>query len=272
MAWGFAPPMIAEAALQTGIFDAMDAGAKTIAQISEKTDTSKRGLTILLDGLVGIGLVSRRGEKFTLAPDAAAFLVHSKPGFVGGLLKHVSQQLIASWMGLSECVRTGRPHRPVNQESVGGEFFAQLVENIFHMGFPAACMAAEALLDGTSDDVSVLDIAAGSGVWGIAMAKDRPNVRVTAVDWPNVIPVTRRVTDRHNVAHQFNYIEGDILQADLGAGHHVATLGAILHSEGEARSRELLKRVHAAMAPGGTIVVSEFIPDEGRRGPTLPLI
>ena len=191
---------------------------------------------------------------------------------MGGLLKHVSQHLIGSWLGLAECVRTGRPHRPVNQESVGGEFFVELVEDIFHMSFPAACLAAEELLDGTVHEVRVLDIASGSGVWGIAMARNRPHVRVTAVDWPTVIPVTRRVSERHNVGHQFNYVEGDILKADLGTGHHIATLGHILHSEGEARSRELLKRVHAAMAKGGTIVISEFLPDEGRRGPATPLI
>src|SRR5437016_2363928 len=68
MVWGFAPPLIAEAALQTGVFDAMDAGAKTAAQIGEKTNTSPRGIAILLDGLVATGLVERRGETFKLAP------------------------------------------------------------------------------------------------------------------------------------------------------------------------------------------------------------
>jgi ubiquinone/menaquinone biosynthesis C-methylase UbiE len=272
MTWGFAAPLIAEAALQNGVFDAMDAGAKSVAQIAEKTNTSPRGIAILLDGLVGIGLISRRGEKFTLAPDTAAFLVHNKPAFVGGLLKHVSKQLITSWMGLSECVRTGRPNHAVNQEAGGSEFFVQLVEDIFNMSFAPASTAAHALLNDTAGEVSVLDIAAGSGVWGIAMAKNRPHVRVTAVDWHKVIPVTRRVAEHHNVAEQFSYIAGDILQADLGAGHHIATLGHILHSEGETRSRELLKRVRAAMAKGGTIVIAEFLPDEGRRGPTIPLI
>ena len=272
MVWGFAPPLIAEAALNTGVFDAMDAGAKTAAQIGEKTGSSPRGISILLDGLVGIGLVRRRGETFTLAPDAAAFLVHSKPAFVGGLMKHVSGQLIASWMGLGESVRTGRPNRPVNQESIGSEFFAQFVEDIFNMSFASATVAADVLLKGADGDISVLDIAAGSGVWGIALARKHSAVRVTAVDWQNVTPITRRVAAQHNVAERFTYVEGDILQADLGSGHHIATLGHILHSEGEARSRVLLQRVHAAMAPGGKIVIGEFLPDEGRRGPALPLI
>ena len=272
MVWDFARPMLAEAALHLGVFDAMSRGARTVAQISQQTNASTRGIAALLDGLVGIGLINRRGEQFTLAPDTAAFLVHGKPAFVGGLMKHVSRQLIGGWMDLTECVRTGKPVKAVNQEQSGAEFFAKFVEDIFNMSFGSASAAAEALLKNSDGAVSVLDIAAGSGVWGIAMAKRLPYVRVTAVDWPQVIPVTRRVAQQHGVAEQFNYVAGDILQADLGTGHHVATLGHILHSEGESRSRRLLKRIHDAMAPGGTIVIGEFIADEGRRGPAVPLI
>jgi 2-polyprenyl-3-methyl-5-hydroxy-6-metoxy-1,4-benzoquinol methylase len=272
MVWDFARPMLAEAALHLGVFDAMSQGARTVAQISGRTNASTRGIAALLDGLVGIGLIKRRGDQFTLAPDTAAFLVHGKPAFVGGLMKHVSRQLIGGWMDLAECVRSGKPANPVNQEQTGGEFFAKFVEDIFNMSFGSASAAAEAVLGNAQGDVSVLDIAAGSGVWGIAMAKRLPDVRVTAVDWPQVIPVTRRVAQQHGVAGQFDYVAGDILAADLGTGHHVATLGHILHSEGEARSRRLLKRVHEAMAPGGTIVIGEFLPDEGRQGPAIPLI
>ena len=104
------------------------------------------------------------------------------------------------------------------------------------------------------------------------MAQQSPHVSVTAVDWPAVIPVTKRVAAKHNVADRFSYVEGDILKADLGEDHHVATLGHILHSEGEERSRQLLERVFAALAPGGTIVIAEFTPNKDRRGPPMPLI
>jgi 2-polyprenyl-3-methyl-5-hydroxy-6-metoxy-1,4-benzoquinol methylase len=272
MVWDFARPMLMEAALHLGVFDAIDEGARTAAQIGGQTKTSPRGIAALLDGLVAIGLIHRRGDQFRLAPDTAAFLVHGKPGFVGGMAKHISRQLMSGWTSLAECVRTGKPCTAVNQEETGGEFFAQFVEDIFNMSFVPASAAADALLGDANGAVSVLDIAAGSGVWGIAMAKKRPHVRVTAVDWPAVLPVTRRIAEQHGVAEQFEYAPGDILLADLGAGHHVATLGHILHSEGESRSRRLLKRVNEAMAPGGTIVIGEFVLEEGRRGPAVPLI
>ncbi len=61
------------------------------------------------------------------------------------------------------------------------------------------------------------------------------------------------------------------MSAGFGTGHNVATLGHILHSEGEERSRKLLAKVHQALAPGGTIAIAEFLVDQDRRGPVSGL-
>lgn len=120
--------------------------------------------------------------------------------------------------------------------------------------------------------VSVLDLAAGSGVWGIALAQSAPHVRVRAVDWPQVLPVTRRTAERFGVGDRISFSEGDLQEADFGSGNHVATLGHILHSEGEQRSRALLKKTFRALAPGGTIAIAEFLVNADRTGPLSGLI
>ena len=85
-------------------------------------------------------------------------------------------------------------------------------------------------------------------------------------------PITRKIAGRFGVGGQFHTVDGDLLAADFGKGHRVATLGHILHSEGEARSRKLLKKVFDALAPGGTVAIAEFVPDDDRTGPPAPLI
>ncbi len=171
------------------------------------------------------------------------------------------------WLELETVVREGKASQPVNQQGPGAAFFQQLVRDIFPMSFKAARdLAAHLALTGPGPRVSVLDIAAGSGVWGIALGMDAPRVHVTAVDWADVLPVTKEYAARFGMADRLQTVAGDILQADLGSGHHIATLGHILHSEGVARSRELLRRVRAAMDPGGTIVIAEFLLDESRHG------
>ena len=113
----------------------------------------------------------------------------------------------------------------------------------------------------------VLDLAAGSGVWGIAIAQGSKEVRVTAVDWPEVIPITRKTVAGFGLADRFSFIAGDLLEADFGTDHTVATLGHILHSEGMERSRALIAKTFHALAPGGTIAIAEFLVNADRTGP-----
>jgi ubiquinone/menaquinone biosynthesis C-methylase UbiE len=228
---------------------------------------------MLLDALCGVDLLRKQNDRYALSPESEAFLVSSKPSFQGGIFKHISKQLMAKWMHLSESVKTGKPATTVNQQKEGAAFFEQFVEDIFPMSYGAAQVLGEALkLPAARETVNVLDIAAGSGVWGVALAQKSNHVHVTAVDWPGVIPVTRRVAKRYGVLDRFNFIEGDINSVGLGNNYHVATLGHIIHSEGEARSRKLLGRVYDALRPGGTIVISEFTPNEDRTGPANALI
>ena len=95
---------------------------------------------------------------------------------------------------------------------------------------------------------------------------------MTAVDWPGVLDVTRKVATRLGVAGRFSFVAGDLATADFGRGHHIATLGHILHSEGERRGRALLKKTFKALAKGGTIAIAEFLVDDARTGPPVSLI
>lgn len=273
-AWGYAPPLVLEAALKHGVFDVLDQGSKSLAELASATGTSERGLSAILNVLVGLQFLDKNGDgQFALTPESSAFLVSSRPGFMGGFIRHTSEDLIPSWLHLNEIVRTGAPSAAVNQEPKGAEFFEHFVNDIFPMSYPAAQDLAQYLrLDLMSGEVRVLDLAAGSGVWGIALAQSASQVRVCAVDWPGVIPVTRKNAEKFGLADRFSYREGDLQQADFGEEHHVATLGHILHSEGEERGRKLLKKTFDALSSGGTIAIAEFLVNADRTGPVNGLI
>jgi ubiquinone/menaquinone biosynthesis C-methylase UbiE len=218
-------------------------------------------------------LLASDGDRYALTPESAAFLVSRQPGYHGDFFRHISAQLIPKWLALSDIVRTGKPAAAVNSATEGAEFFAEFVEAIFPLSYAAAKALGERLgIPRAKKPVSVLDLAAGSGVWGVALAEQSPQVRVSAVDWPPVLAVTERIAQRHGVANRLTTIPGDLLKARFGKNHQVATLGHILHSEGRARSRRLLKKTFAALAPGGTIAIMEFLVNNDRTDPLVGLL
>jgi SAM-dependent methyltransferase len=273
MAWGYAPALILEAAVKHHLFDAVDGGAKTLEQIAEETGASQRGLRAVLNALVGFGFLAKENSEYSLTPESETFLVSTKPAYIGGFLRHTSSQLLPPWMQLTEVVQTGKPVNSVNLEGEGTQFFQQFVEDLYPTGYAPACVLAQALgIPQVQSRIRVLDLAAGSGVWSIALAQQSPQVQVTAVDWSGIIPVTRRTVEKHGLSERYSYIEGDLQEADFGSDYNVATLGHILHSEGEARSRALLQKTFEALAPGGTIAIAEFLVNDDRNGPPMGLV
>src|SRR5580698_4246725 len=99
------------------------------------------------------------------------------------MVERARADLIPNWPNLPEAVRTGLPPAKVNQEGEGSDFFVTLVPDLFAMNYPSAIAAADAMgMAHKTTPTRVLDLAAGSGVWGIAMAQRSPQVTVTAVD------------------------------------------------------------------------------------------
>ena len=272
--FAYAPPLIITAAVSNRVFDSLESGSKTVDQISKETGASARGLRMLMNALVGLELLKKdRHQKYSLTPESAAFLVSNKPGALAGFFRLNVTQLVSKWLQLGDVVRTGRPAQAVNQEGEGTEFFSGLVENIIPMSYATAQTLADHLkLAKAKNEVRVLDLAAGSGIWGIVLAQASARVRVTAVDWAGMIPTTKRITQKFGVGARFKFIEGDLLEADFGSGYDIATLGHILHSEGEERSRQLLKKTFRALKSGGTIAIAEWLVNDERTQPLPPLM
>jgi ubiquinone/menaquinone biosynthesis C-methylase UbiE len=272
-AWGYSIPLVLEAAIRHRVFDVLDHGPMNLDVLAQATGASHRGLTAIVNVLVGLNFLSKDPQDiYSLTAESSTFLVTTKPTFMGGIILHTSEQLLPSWLKLNEVVATGKPVNSVNQEKQGGEFFHQFVSDIFPMSYAPAQALAAHLDHSSAGPVSVLDLAAGSGVWGIAQAQGGAEVRVTAVDWPEVIDVTKKTVAKFGLTDRYTFVEGDLDGADFGSSHNLATLGHILHSEGEARSRALIEKVFNALAPGGNIAIQEFLVNADRTGPLNGLI
>jgi release factor glutamine methyltransferase len=62
-----------------------------------------------------------------------------------------------------------------------------------------------------------IDIGTGSGAIGVVLAKELPSARVTVTDIaPRALATARRNADRHGVAGQMEFLEGDLFASAVG--------------------------------------------------------
>jgi len=60
--------------------------------------------------------------------------------------------------------------------------------------------------------------------------------------------------------------------AQASDAYDLVILGHIIHSEGEKHGKELLRKSYAALRPGGKLLIGEYVPNDARTGPAMPLL
>lgn len=260
------------AALKAGIdldvFTAIGEGATTKEALSARCQTSERGMRILCDYLAILGLLAKSDGRYELTPESAAFLDRRSPMCLGSISNFLaSPEIRHAFDDLAEVVRRGRTVWPgagsVEPENPIWVEFARSMASL--QGLPAELVTN--LLTGSGAPKKILDIAAGHGLFGIALLKRIPTAEVIALDWNAVLAVAHENAVKAGVADRLTRLPGDAFSVDYGTGFDTILLTNFLHHFNPADIVRLLKRVRAALVPGGRAVALEFVPNEDRVTP-----
>jgi SAM-dependent methyltransferase len=131
----------------------------------------------------------------------------------------------------------------------------------------SAALLADLVVSGGGPANRILDIAAGPGQNGIALASRLPYAQVTAVDWPSVLAIAGNNARAAGLGERWRALPGSALEVDFAGPHDVAIVARFLHLLPAGDRESLLSRVHAALAPGGRIIVLQILLDEDRASP-----
>jgi len=115
----------------------------------------------------------------------------------------------------------------------------------------------------------VLDIAAGHGLFGIAVAELNPAAEIVAVDWKNVLNVALANAAKAGVSQRYRTIPGSAFEVDFGSGFDLVLLPNFLHHFDPPTNVELLKKIRAAMKPGALLATVEEVPNDDRISPPI---
>ena len=267
----FANSQILNAALEYDFFTLIHKGFKRAEEIARQAGTDPRATRIVLDSLPALGLIEKRGGEYLLTPMAEIFLVQGKPSYVGDF-RHVALALWDGMAHLKESLKTGKP---LSRMDTGAELqvWEKLVLGIIVIAEPAARALCDVLKIGSElKGIKVLDIAGGSSIFGMTILSHDPTALVTQLDWPNVNAVAKKLNRERGLDGKIRFIDGEHHTAATESNYYDLVLASnFCRFESAKGNQELFTKAFAALKPGGTFVVNDFVPNEERTEPTFAL-
>jgi O-methyltransferase domain/Dimerisation domain len=261
-----------KAAIDLDVFRAVGEGPGDVASIARHCSASERGIRILCDFLTICGVLAKQDGHYRHTPTSAAFLDPRSPSSLASIAQFLANPAMRSpYDHLAEIVRTGRTILP-GDGSVEPEnpIWVQFAETMAPMMAPMVGPLGAVVLDGHAGPMRVLDIAAGHGLFGIEIAKQNPQARVTGLDWAPVLRVALDNARKAGVHDRYDMLPGSAFEVDFRGPYDAVLLTNFLHHFDQPTCVGLLKKVHAALLPGGRAATLEFVPNEDRVSPPMP--
>ncbi|MBM3774004.1 MAG: methyltransferase domain-containing protein [Acidobacteria bacterium] len=259
-----------KAAIELDLFTEIARGSPTAEAIAEALGAPARGVRILCDYLVIIGFLSKDGGHYSLSADSAMFLDRRSPAYIGSTARFLlDPRLIAPFLHLSQVVRSGRTTLPgegtvSHDNPIWVDFARQMAPMIYPTALEVAGLVAG------EGGIRVLDLAAGHGLFGVTIAQRNPKARITALDWPNVLAVAAENAERFGVAGRHRTLPGDAFEVEFGGPYDLLLVTNFFHHFDPPACEKLMRKILAALAPGGRSVTLDYVPNEDRVSPPRP--
>jgi SAM-dependent methyltransferase len=250
---GFQRTGALKAALELDVFTGIADGAHTAITLARRAEASERGMRILCDYLAVLGLLTKTADRYELTSDSQAFLNQRSPAYVGTAIDFLlSPPQVNPFQDVASAVRNGGA--VTGQGVIAPEHPVWVM--FAHAMAPLMALPTELLADWLAVEqdaqLRVLDIAAGHGLYGLAIAKRNPHAEIIAVDWANVLEVALENA------------------RTAGVGYDVVLLVNFLHHFEPAMVEAVLQKVYQALRDRGRVAILEFIPNEDRISPRVP--
>jgi SAM-dependent methyltransferase len=244
-------------ALELDVFRAAGEGA-SVTEIAARIGASERGTGMLLNALVALDALEKAGGVFRCTPESKGFC-EAPAEFLHSARKW------DTWSTLTDCVRTGTTARRPDRERKGDgtEVFIGAMRS---RALPLATRLVETV--GTEGVGRLLDLGGGPGTFALAFAQAAPGLRAEILDLPEVVPIAERHIRAAGLRDRVSARVGDLRTDSFGQDYDLILASAICHMLDEAENQDLFRRCARALAPGGRLVIRDFVLEPDRTQPT----
>ena len=243
-------------AAELDLFSLLANDPLSAGEIARALKVTERGVTILLDATVSMGLLEKNDGTYRCPAEVAALLSRESPASVMPMIKH-TVGIWRRWSDLTEIVRTGTTRaRPsvFDSSAVEQEAFIGAMHVIAYRLAPGIVAA---IRPGSAR--ALLDIGGASGSYTQTFLEACPDMKATLFDLQPVIEIARRRLAGTAVMDRVALVAGDFYEDELPGGHDLALLSAIIHQNSTEQNIELYRKILRALVPGGRLVIRDHV-------------
>jgi (2Fe-2S) ferredoxin/2-polyprenyl-3-methyl-5-hydroxy-6-metoxy-1,4-benzoquinol methylase len=260
---GFQESRAVLTALELDLFTAVGDGAGAM-EVAATLHTDPRATEMLLNALASLRLLVKREAVFHNAPAAARYFTAGSRDNARPALLHTAH-LWPRWSTLTDCVRAGTAVARGEIAGRGQDWTEAFIAAMHRNASERAPLVVRAV--GAANVGRMLDVGGGSGAYAIAFAQANPALRAEIMDLATVEPIARRHIQEAGVADRVQVRAGDLRSGRLGEGYDLVFVSAICHMLDPAENLDLLRRCREALAPGGRVVIQDFILEADKTAP-----
>ncbi len=253
-------------ALDAGLFaklaEIRQADAKTLAA---SLGQDPRGMRLLCNACVALGLLEKNGEEYRNGEEAALFLVPGSPADLTGAIRY-NRDVYGAWGKARDFVRTGRP---VENPAIHlGEEPERTRTFVLAMHGRALGIGRAVLphLNYTGCR-RLLDVGGGPGTYAVLIAQAYPQIRCTVLDLPPVAKIAEELIAAQGIAERVQTLPGSYHETSFPSDLDAVNFFGMLHQESPPAIVKLLEKAYAALAPGGTVYVMDVMTDATHAAP-----
>ena len=257
-----------KAAIALDLFTAIANENGELERIARRVQASERGVRILCDYLTVQGFLHKEAQRYRLTPSTTVFLTVSSPAWMGSIVDFLAApEVMSQW--LEDPVSFVRNGGSVGLGSIAADnpIWVKFARAMVPFVAPTAQVIAEQVSAWSTPPKRVLDIAAGHGLFGVAIAKAVPGAQVVAIDWQAVLEVAKENAAAAGVSARYRTLVGSAFEVEWGNDFDLVLLTNFLHHFDKPTCVQLLSKVRTSLARGGRALAVEFVPNEDRVSP-----
>jgi SAM-dependent methyltransferase len=248
-----------------GVFDAIDAGARTAEAIAAACHTDPAATQKLANALVGSGYLHFRDGRYGLSPVARTWICSSSP-------RSLRDKILfefAEWAMIEKMEEYVRDGEPLDMHAAVDASQWALYQRAMRALSGIAAPEVVRRIPVPRGAKAMLDIGGSHGFYAVSLCRRHAGLTAVILDLPEAIAHAAPILAREGMGDRVTHRPGNALTEELGTeAWDLIFVSQLVHHFDEAANRALAARIARALRPGGVFVILELIrpPDPDSAG------